>query len=208
MPAKNPSVEQYRSSAVMWAFAVAETGKRLSSVRDDNFMAHHHAMVRRAYEKAPEAEKELLHGQYTESTRVITVGSAWRMTLARHEFLTAAAQLQKCADWLRAHEHDIPELPNEEFIKLLRDISEHWEQLADRKSRGRFKELRPNERPGGVRYGMYRIDVGGDLTSHDVVRWAQNVEESIREQATAAGQELFRAEDSAEHLFQDEPPSF
>lgn len=103
----------------------------------------------------------------------MTVASSWRMSLGRREFLTAAAQLQKCVDWLRAHNQDIPGLPNEEFIKLLRDISEHWGQIADRKSRGRVKELRSDERPGSVRYGLHRIAVGGGLISHDVVQWAQ-----------------------------------
>lgn len=207
MPAKKLTIDQYRSSAVMWAFAVEETEERLRSVRDDHLQAHHHGQVRRAYERASEGEKTLLHAELAEATRVMTVASSWRMSLARHEFLTAAAQLQKCVDWLRAHKQEIPELPNEEFIKLLRDISEHWEQIADRKSRGRFKDLRPDERPGSVRYGQHRIEVGAGLVSHDVVEWAQKVDSAVREQGSAAGQELLKPEESIEHLFYNDPPN-
>lgn len=207
MPAKKLTIEQYRSSAVMWAFAVVETEARLRSCRNDNVQAHHHSQLRRAYEKASDGEKALLQAQFAKSTRVMTVASSWRMSLARHEFLTAAAQLQKCVDWFRAHKQEIPELPNEEFIKLLRDIGEHWEQIADRKSRGRFKELRPDERPGSVRYGLRRIEVGGGLLSHDVVQWAQKVDGAVREQASIAGQKLLKPEDSVEKLFYDDPPT-
>jgi hypothetical protein len=108
-------------------------------------------------------------------------------------------------DILPAHPTGASQLRCHLFVQ--QTLSEHWEQIADRKSRGRFKELRPDERPGSVRYGLHRIEVGGGLVSHDVVQWAQKVDSAVREQASAAGQKLLKPEDSVEHLFYDDPPN-
>ncbi|WP_445162103.1 hypothetical protein ACTXG5_02000 [Mycobacterium sp. Dal123C01] len=190
----------------MWVFAVIEAERRLRDVKEQNLTAHLHAAFRKKFDESSDQEKELLRDQHEEWTSVITTGSIWRMTLARYSLLVAAAQLQKCVDQLRNGGADIPELSNESNIKLLRDIDEHWEQVTRGKSRRRLLAMRPDDRPGTVTYGLGRIDIGGGLTSHDIVQWAYLVEQVIREQAGIEGQSLVRPDDSVEYLFESQEP--
>jgi hypothetical protein len=122
--------------------------------------------------------KQSIWVQRRDATEVLTVAAAWRLTLARYTFIHAAAQLLKCLVVLG---EAAPKLADQDLIRLLRNIDDHWED-ADGPSMTALLKRRPNERPTRVVFSNFRIEIGG-LQIQDVVRWANDVDKFVRAEA-------------------------
>ncbi|WP_156428050.1 MULTISPECIES: hypothetical protein [unclassified Mycobacterium] len=166
-----------------------EAEQQLQVERDRNLKARLDAVTRHQYEEGSAAERERLAAAYAKATSVQTVGSVWRLTMARYMFLHAAAQLRKCVVGLRELGVDMPELPDEKLIRILRDVDDHWEQVEEGRSLKQLRELRPGDRPTRVVYGAFGIQVGG-ISTAEIVNWARRVDAAVRANAQAEGQQL------------------
>lgn len=194
MSSKTPEVHQYRSSATMWAFAVAMYGEQLRREADHHVIAYRDAATRSHYAKASEADRELLREHAANATSVVTVAAAWRLTLHRYAFLHAAAQLLKCVVALRKAGVAAPELEDQDLIRLLRNVDDHWEDADTGRSIAALLKTRPDERPTRVVFSKYRVELGG-LDTRDVLEWASGVNAFVRAEAEADGMPLVHPDD-------------
>ena len=145
----------------MWAFAVVMYGEQLREEADRHVAAYQDAATRSHYAKASEADRQLLRDYAARATSIRTVASAWRMTLARYTFLHAAAQLLKCVAGLSKGGIATPQLEDQDLIRLLRNVDDHWEDADGGPSMAMLLELRPDERPTRVVFSNFLVEIGG-----------------------------------------------
>jgi hypothetical protein len=191
---QNDEVSKYRSSAAMWAFAVAMYGEQLRAEADQHVVAYLDAVTRSHYAKASDADRELLREHAAKATNVVTVAAAWRLGLHRYTFLHSAAQLLKCVVGLEKVGVAAPKLKDQELLRLLRNVDDHWEDTDAGRSMAELLKIRPDERPTRVVFSKYRVELGG-LNIRDVVKWAGEVNTFVRAEAEADGIPLLHPDD-------------
>jgi hypothetical protein len=103
------------------------------------------------------------------------------MTLARHMFLNAVAQLRKCVLGLDGFGVPVPQLQDSKLIRLLRDVDEHWEQVDQGRSLNELRQLMPDEGPGRIEYTNKYIWFGG-MNTLELIHWADEVDKVVRQQ--------------------------
>jgi hypothetical protein len=166
------SVDQatYRQAAVMWAFIVMRQGDRL----DEAAAEYDGTLLEQPRSTPPEVDDY----RYWWAT--------WTFGADQYFFLAAAAQLRKCV--LKLPHDELPEVPNERMILLLRNFTEHWENPTGWSA----TELRgsvPGAIPGRATYTKKDVWVEGVSTT-EIVLWASDVARVLRANAAEAGDPL------------------
>ncbi|MGW4127266.1 hypothetical protein [Amycolatopsis japonica] len=114
----------YRRAAVMWSFIVMRQGDRLDEAAGeynkallDQFWIDQRDAGTLSEDWASYVEQEVGEGMNWWVT--------WTFGADQYFFLAAAAQLRKCV--LKLPDDELPVIPNDRMILLLRNFTEHWE---------------------------------------------------------------------------------
>ncbi|MEB8342568.1 hypothetical protein [Streptomyces endophyticus] len=175
----------WRQAAMMWAFTTLLQADRLrEAVGDLNAaQAEQFFINRREAGTLPDGWKA-----HTE--REVGDGMSWRVTWTAaadtYFFLSAAAQLRKCA--LELPSEGLPDVPDEEMIRLLRNFHEHWEDPTG-PSATRLLQQVPDAEPGRVMYTKNDVWFEG-VSLEGIENWAFAVQRVLRDNAAAAGEDL------------------
>ena len=145
--------DDYLAMAAMWVYAVGIYNLQLEQAVDD-FQSDQHASHFRRELKEHSDEYAAQWADHLKEIegQELTVASVWRMTLARHMFLNAVAQLRKCVLELDGFGVPVPQLQDSKLIRLLRDVDEHWEQVDQGRSLNELRQLMPDEGSGRIEY--------------------------------------------------------
>jgi hypothetical protein len=117
MTSDDPGVPEYRAMAAMWAYAVLIYNLQLEEAviefQADQVDSH----TRRVFKEASSQHQALWVDRIADATRVLTVASIWRMSIARNSLLNAAAQLRKCAVALEGFGVAVPQIRDQKLIR-------------------------------------------------------------------------------------------
>jgi hypothetical protein len=128
-----------------------------------------------------------------EATAVLTERVWWQASAQQYFLLLALAQLRKCVRGLPGD--DLPTLPDDRLLTLLRDVEEHWDIEPDKVwSLRKLRESQPDAGPMRLSFGGSRRYVG-DIDVEDLRTWALDVAREVRLRAAGAGASLPEAGD-------------
>jgi hypothetical protein len=189
MSSNDPGVPEYRNMAAMWAYGVGVYNLQLEEAVLQFQRDQLDSETRRRFENASKEERATWADHIAKATGVLTASSVWRMGLARNSWLNAAAQLLKCTVALQAKGVVVPQIRNQDLIRFLRDVDEHWEQVTGGRSLAKLRQTRPDEGPGRIEYNNKHVWIGG-FNTLEILNWAMEVDKAVRKQAEVEGEPI------------------
>lgn len=173
-----------RRTAMMWAFVTLLQAERLrqalgdlNAAKEDQFFIDQREAGALSDEWERHVEEEGGEG--------MTWRVRWTAGADAHFFLSAAAQLRKCAIKLPG---ELPEVPDKKMLRLLRDIHEHWEQSTGR-SVTELREQIPDVEPGRIMFNKHDATFEG-VSMDRIVDWALDVRRALLARAQETGEDL------------------
>jgi hypothetical protein len=204
MSTTDPGVPEYRTSATMWAYAVGLYHEQLREAVEAYSEARQHGGIRNTILQSPAESHYLFGNQLEKATSVMTLGTVWRMSMARYSFVLAAAQLRKCTVALEQKKVAVPQLPDRKVLKWLRDVDEHWEQVERGESLAMLRDRMPEEGPTRVVYTGKYIEIGG-IDTREIASWAVDVDRVVRAQLEEAGTPVAKVDESLADFYARHP---
>lgn len=204
MASNNPGIREYQTSAAMWAYSVAIYHEQLREAVESYAQARHDGAIRNTILGAPKGRQYLFGDQLQKASKVMTIGTVWRMSMARYAFLCVSAQLRKCTIALSDRGIEVPLIRNQKLIRLLRDVDEHWEQVEDGRSLAELQALMPEEGPTRVVYTGKYIEIGG-FDTREIAEWAAQVDAAVRAQLEEEGDPIAGIDESLQEFFKSHP---
>ncbi|WP_189061428.1 hypothetical protein [Longimycelium tulufanense] len=168
--------------AAMWASIVCLQATRLEDALDRFHEAWTDDQFRKDIEDAgsPAEWADVAANSYTES---LTPEDITTLAADKYFFLLAARQLLKFIDLLPRD--NLPRFKDAKLMRLLRDLEDHWENPGGKAARELRKSI-PDIAPGRIEYTKKDISFEG-VSLLNILRWAESVDEKVREIATAKG---------------------
>ena len=170
----------------MWVHTALFQAERFRAVMEEFDAGYNAAAFIGSFEsngRQPEWAEDAV--EMAEDARGFTRDLMWRASAERYFLLLALAQVRKCARMLP--DDDLPSVRDEEAVRLLRDIEEHWEQDEDRgRSLRRLRETRPDVSAGQILFGVGQALIG-HWALDEVEEWLDEVNKRVRELSTRDG---------------------
>jgi hypothetical protein len=205
MASIDPGIDEYRTSAAMWAFAVGLYHEQLREAVAAYAQARQDGAIRNTILGAPEERCHFFGDQLEKATSVMTIATVWRMSMARYTLLCVAAQLRRCTVALEELGVWVPQIRDRTTIRQLRDIDECWEQGEAGRSRAELRAVMPDETPTRIVHNGKYIQIGG-FDTREIADWAAQVDAAVRKQLEEAGTPIARVDESLADFFTRQPP--
>jgi hypothetical protein len=166
--------QSYRRLALMWIEAVYLQIERLESAID---LFQQRASAQRFVDSWRERGRpKQWEGEYRKSMRLLRKRKPITVGPDKYFLLLCVAQLIKCVEALPGD--DLPSFHDQELLRDLRNIEEHWDDVTGRSIR-RVRLAIPDVEPGRIASNNKHIWIEGiDLMS--VLEWTAGVHRQLR----------------------------